>query len=107
MISLRHKQEEIVMEEILCWRDKDGVPQCNIRQAAAHSSLNGLNWSSEGSGQAIFAKNVLELYVDHTKADKYYEDFMRDFVIPLPESGGKILKQEILEWLKGKGENID
>ena len=28
-------------------------------------------------GPAIFAKNVLSLYVDHTKADKYYEEFMR------------------------------
>ena len=82
------------MEEIICWRDKDGVPRCNIEQASIQSSPNGTNWSSEGTGPAIFAKNVLALYVDHTKADKYYEEFMLDIVLPLPETGGKILRRD-------------
>lgn len=35
------------MEEIICWRDKDGIPRCNIEQASTQSSPNGMNWSSE------------------------------------------------------------
>lgn len=95
------------MQEIICWRDKDGVPRCNIEEASIQSSQNGMDWSSEGAGSAIFAKNVLSLYVDHTKADKYYTEFMNDMVLPLPEEGGKILRYEIIEWLKAKGENVD
>lgn len=96
-----------MMEEILCWRDKDGVPRCNLEQSSIQFSPNGMNWSSEGTGPAIFAKNVLALYVDHTKSDKYYKEFMHDLVLPLPEAGGKILRQEIVEWLRSKGEIIE
>lgn len=95
------------MEEIICWRDKDGVPCCNIERANIQSLPNGMNWSSEGAGPAIFAKNVLSLYLDHTKTDKYYEEFMHDLVLPLPETGGKILRQEIIEWLRSKGEIVE
>jgi len=95
------------MEEIICWRDKEGVPRCNIEQASIQSSPDGMNWSSEGTGPAIFAQNVLSLYVDHTKTAKYYEEFMHDLVLPLPEAGGKILKQEIIEWLRSKGEKVE
>ncbi|MCO5386563.1 MAG: hypothetical protein NHB14_13200 [Desulfosporosinus sp.] len=62
------------MEEIICWRDKDGIPRCNIEQASTQSSPNGMNWSSEGTGPAIFAK---------------------------------ILRKEIIEWLRSKGEKVD
>lgn len=51
------------MEEIICWRDKDGIPRCNIEQASIQSSPNGMNWGSEGTGPAIFAKNVYYLYM--------------------------------------------
>ncbi len=95
------------MEQIVCWRDEKGIAQCNIKEAALHYSPNGSNWSEEGSGRAIFAKNVLALYVDHTKADQYFEDFVKDFIDPMPESGGKILKSEILKWLRTKGEEIE
>lgn len=102
---------------VRCIRD-NGVPKTNVPWEIKHHSPTGMEWGYAGSGPADFALNILNQFLPvHDDilsttlhdgkvsliAENLYQQFKFDFVAGMPQEGGFIDKEVIIEWLVKHG----
>jgi len=88
-------------EDIVCSRDENGI-HTNVPCRITYHSPTGFEWGYGGSGPADFALNILSIFVGQEVAERYHQDFKKEFVVMLPKEGGIIFKEAILNWIKEK-----
>lgn len=76
------------------------VPVTNVQRLIARHSPDGFEWGYGGSGPSDLALNILLAYTNISTANRYYQDFKRDFLVNMPRSGGVIKREDVLNWLK-------
>lgn len=88
---------------VMAWREPSGSPRTNIRQLIVDHSPDGFEWGYGGSGPADFALNILYTYTrDKELSYRYHQDFKRDFIAGMPESGGEISGVVISQWIQDR-----
>jgi len=81
-----------------------GQAIANVPHAIVRHSPSGFEWGYGGSGPADLALNILLAVTGNKKvAEAHYQEFKWDFVARMPESGGVIRKDEIIQWLQHRG----
>lgn len=105
-LEAREQQTELPLlrfdGDIVCRRTLSG-PQFNIPQQIKLHSPTGMEWGYSGSGPADFALNILSLFADPERAFELHQLFKREFIVKLPNEGGTIKREAILEWLRRHG----
>jgi len=89
-------------DDIKCSRDELGFITTNVPHRIVKHSPDGFEWGYGGSGPADFALNILSIFIGQEEAEKYYQQFKKDFIITLPETGGIIKRCDILHWIEEK-----
>jgi hypothetical protein len=92
--------------DIILSRDSQGA-HANVPHRIVRHSPDGFEWGYSGSGPSDLALNILSIYIGQAAAERggLYQDFKDRFISPMPEQGGVIRREDILNWLKLKGEN--
>jgi hypothetical protein len=85
-------------EDVVC--KPDGTT--NVPHRIVHHSPTGLAWGYGGSGPADLALNALAAYIGSEEAKLYYQDFKWKFIAVMPEQGGTIKREEIMNWIEEK-----
>ena len=72
----------------------------NVPCRITKHSPTGMEWGYAGSGPADFALHILSVFIVQEEAQKngLYQDFKWEFVTPLPQEGGTIPREKILNW---------
>ena len=91
--------------DIVCKRTAQGT-QFNIEQAIKYHSPTGMEWGYHGSGPADFALNILAMFTDKKTAMRLHQEFKRIFVATLPREGGRIKKQDILDFIQANSKQF-
>jgi len=86
------------VEDIVCSRE-GGERKTNVPRRITRHSPDGFEWGYGGSGPADFALNILSIFVGQDLAEKYHQDFKREFIATLPHEGGTISREKILSWI--------
>jgi len=84
--------------DIIC--NPDGTT--NVPHRIVYHSPTGMAWGYAGSGPADFALNILAVYVGAEEAKKYHQDFKWKFIAKLPNEGGTIKREDIMQWIEEK-----
>jgi hypothetical protein len=89
--------------DIVCSRNEEGI-QTNVPWRIKKHSPTGMEWGYGGSGPADFALNILSVFIGQEEAERdgLYQLFKWDFVSSLPQEGGTIQREKILEWIEAK-----
>lgn len=65
-------------------------------------SPTGFNWGYAGSGPADCALSILTDCLGEERAERWYQEFKRQFLTGLPRSGGVITEEAIREFIEAK-----
>lgn len=85
-------------------RRVNGYATANVPHAIVRHSPTGFEWGYGGSGPADLALNILYAVTGNKElAMRYYQQFKWDFIAKVPEEGGVIKRDEIIEWLRRNG----
>jgi hypothetical protein len=85
--------------DIVCSRDADGI-HTNVPRRIIYHSPDGFEWGYGGSGPADFALNILSIFIGQELAFRYHQDFKWAFIAKMPQKGGLICHEAILQWLE-------
>lgn len=81
-----------------------GTAFINVPHAIVRHSPAGFEWGYGGSGPADAALNILLAVTGNREiAEQHYQQFKWEFIAPMPEEGGVIKRDEIIEWLRRNG----
>jgi DNA-directed RNA polymerase subunit RPC12/RpoP len=92
-------------KDIICFRDDDGI-HTNVPQRIKQHSPTGFEWGYGGSGPADLALNILSLFAGQEFAERYHQDFKREFIASMPHEGGMIRREDIIQWIKEKEASV-
>nr|PZN08439.1 MAG: hypothetical protein DIU64_10515 [Caldicoprobacter oshimai] len=82
----------------------NGYATANVPHAIVYHSPTGFEWGYGGSGPADLALNILYAVTkDRELAMRYHQKFKWEFIAGLPEEGGIIKREEIIQWLRRHG----
>ena len=84
--------------DIVCSRDENGM-HTNVPRRIIRHSPGGFAWGYGGSGPADLALNVLSVFAGQEFAERYHQEFKREFVATLPHEGGTIKREDIIQWI--------
>jgi|GEM_PF-7067353 hypothetical protein len=94
------------MDDVVVIRDDEyGLRRAtNIRWRTGDWHVNaGHEWGYSGAGPTDFARNVLFQFTQDEKfATEHQLEFRELFVKTLPEAGGRINKEDVLQFVKNK-----
>lgn len=95
----------LFQHDIICTRNQNGTASVNIQQRIVRHSPDGFEWGYAGSGPSELALNILSIFIGQDAAERggLYQRFKEHFIVPMPESGGVIKKDEILQWIAEQG----
>lgn len=85
---------------IFLTRNVKGEPVTNVTQRIVDRSPDGFEWGYGGSGPADLALNILSLVLPKRKAYELHQDFKWEFIATMPEKGGIIKKEDIIDWIE-------
>ena len=91
--------------DIICRRTANGL-ETNVPHTWKLHSPAGFEIGYGGSGPADLALNILLLYVDRKTAHRLHQDFKWKFIASMPEEGGTIEHNAILQWLRDRGAEV-
>lgn len=92
--------------DIFLTRNIKGEPVTNVNQRIVDHSPDGFEWGYGGSGPADLALNILSLLLPKRKAYELHQEFKWEFIATMPEKGGIIKKEDIIEWIESRsGDN--
>lgn len=82
----------------------NGYATANVPHIIKYHSPSGFEWGYGGSGPADLALNILYAITGNKEiAMRYHQKFKWEFIAGIPEEGGVIKKNEIIEWLQRNG----
>ena len=89
------------LPDMACRRAANGTAVVEgIRQAWVWHSLTGFEWGYGGSGPADLALNILLAATgDRDFAAQHHQEFKWRFVAALPDEGGIIRGDDVVEWI--------
>jgi hypothetical protein len=95
----------LFQHDIVCTRNQNGTASVNIQQRIVRHSPDGFEWGYAGSGPSELALNILSEFIGQEAAERggLYQRFKEQFIAPMPESGGIIKKEAILQWIGAQG----
>jgi len=88
--------------DIILRRSDDDRPIVNLAQTVVNHSPTGFEWGYGGSGPADLALNILLRFLPSGAADLLHQEFKRAFLVPMPDEGGTIKRQAILDWISAQ-----
>jgi hypothetical protein len=91
--------------DIVCSCNENGI-QTNVPRRIVNHSPDGFEWGYGGSGPADLALNILSIFLGQEEAWRYHQDFKWAFIATMPHEGGVIKREDILNWLKEKTEEV-
>ncbi len=104
-----NKEEQLRMDGFydggdIILRRVNGYATANVPHAIVFHSPAGFEWGYGGSGPADLALNILYAVTKNKElAMRYYQKFKWEFIAVLPEEGGIIKREEIIQWLRRHG----
>lgn len=92
-------------QDVILKRLPDGQGKLiNVPHKMVVHSPTGMEWGYGGSGPADLALNILLCFTNEKTAVALHQAFKFEFIAPMPYQGGVITAEEILAWIKAKGE---
>lgn len=74
----------------------------NGRAYRLQPTYTEFDWGCNGKGSEALARSILADFAGLKVADRWYQDFIHDFIACLPVSGFTIPGEAIREWLEDK-----
>lgn len=92
----------VMGEDIAIERTANGGVRCNVPRSIVRHSPTGYNFGYGGSGPADLALNIMLLFKDKELV-RYYQDFKEQFIVPMDQEKGGIIKYDaIMKFIESK-----